>query len=135
MPKRPVDVACDFAGTFNNGWTGAQPAWTFTPDSLHCHNGENHITWTLTTANVPAGFTAAFSNPGVAFKGTPPWVGTAPQNQADGSVAASDNFHGQAQAVKFHYNTNVTLTPNPGTKFPPQTFTHDPDVENDGGTK
>jgi hypothetical protein len=30
---------------------------------LQCQSGNNTITWTLTAQNVPAGFTAAFTNP------------------------------------------------------------------------
>lgn len=134
MPKKPVSVTCDLTGTFSNGWTGTEPAWTFDPDPLQCHNGNNAITWTLTATNVPTGFTAAFSNPGIVFKPSPAWTGTTPTNQTDGTVTAEDNFQNLAAAVTFAYTTSVTVTPPAGSSFSAQTFTKDPDVENDTGT-
>jgi hypothetical protein len=137
LPQLPVSVTCNLTGTFNasNGtWTGQQPAWTFNPDSVKVHNGQNNITWTLTATNIPTGFTAAFTDPGVAFKTSPQWTGGSPQNASGNqSVAASDNFQNLASTVKFRYTTSVTLTPNPGTGYSATTFTHDPDIENESG--
>jgi len=133
LPKKPVGVACNLAGTFNNGWTGAQPAWTVTPESLKCQHGNNKITWTLTAQNVPTGFSAAFTNPGVVFKPVPPWTGSTPANQSNGTITADNNFRALPAPVKFDYTASVTVTPNPGTPYPPQTFSYDPDVENEGG--
>jgi hypothetical protein len=134
LPKRPVAITCNLTGTYNsstNSWTGAQPAWTFTPDPLQCHNGNNAITWTLTASNVPTGFTASLTS--IVFKPTPPWTGGAPAKQTDGTVTAGDNFQNITTPVEFGYTTTVAVTPNPGTTGQGTTFSYDPEVENESG--
>jgi hypothetical protein len=134
MPDKPVSVSCDLTGTFNNGWTGTPPAWTFSPDPLQVQNGHNKIIWTLTATNPPTGFTAAFTNPGgIVFKPSPAWTGTAPSTHGDGTIRADDNFHNLAANVTFGYTTSVTVTPPAGSSYSAQTFTYDPDVENEAG--
>ena len=134
MPQLAVSVAVDFAGvTYNNRAWGGSPSFTVSPSSLQVHNGNNNITWTLTATNVPAGCTAAFPAVGVVFKTTndPPWVGTTPTTQSDGTVTASDNFSKLDSALDFAYSTIVQLT-NTADGTTTQ-FTYDPDVENESG--
>lgn len=142
MPQLGVGVNADFTGVLytNGNWT-KQPAWRFSPPSLQAHNGNNKITWTLATLNssnqnsVPAGYTAAFqSTNGIQFKpSTPPWPGSTPALQGDGTITANDNFQNQGAAQTFGYTTVVVLTPNPGTNGVVGTFTIDPDVQNESG--
>jgi hypothetical protein len=145
MANLSVGVNVDFTGvtyTPGNGWS-PQPAWTFTPPNLEAHQGNNKITWTLTTNNasgqntVPAGYTAAFASgtSGVAFKATNPvaWTGSTPTMQPDGTITANDNFQNLDENETFNYTTTVVLTPNAGTNGQQGTFTWDPDVENVSG--
>jgi len=133
MPQIPVSVVVDFTGvTYNNGvWTGT-PSWTI-PSNVSVHNGQNTITWTLTANNVSSGYSAGFpSASAIVFKSTnnPPWSGGTPTTQSATSVTASDNFQGLASAVKFYYTTNVVLTTAASIS---NTFTYDPDIENEPG--
>ena len=147
MPNLSVGVNVDFTGvTYNpgRGWS-PQPAWTFTPPSLVVHQGNNKITWTLTTNNangqnsVPAGYTAGFAagTNAIVFKSSNPvaWTGSTPTQQADGTITADDNFQNLNQTEVFDYTTNVVLTPNAGTNGQSGTFSLDPDVENVPGTR
>ena len=133
MPKKPVTVICDLAGTFDNGWTGVQPAWTVEPEKVKCSKGKHSIVWSMTAQNVPTGFDAAFADPGVVFKPTPPWTGGTPTNELNGTVTASNDVHATSKKISFFYTTSVAVTPGPGTPYPGQTFSYDPEVENDGG--
>ena len=145
MANLSVGVNVDFTGvtyTPGSGWS-PQPAWTFTPPSLEAHQGNNKITWTLTTNNasgqnsVPAGYAAGFGSgtTGIVFKSTNPiaWTGSTPTTQPDGTVTANDNFQNLSQDETFNYTTTVVLTPNAGTNGQSGTFTFDPDVENVSG--
>ena len=131
--NKAVTVSCNLTGTFSNGWTGQQPTWNVEPDSLKCKKGNNKITWALEVSNVPLGFSAAFTNPGVVFKSDPRWTGSAPENKNNGTVTADNNYQRLVMTTKYPYTVSVTVTPPPGSQFPPQTFSLDPDVENEGG--
>src|SRR5258708_24023874 len=119
MPKVPVTVNVDFSPlTVQNGVPSGIPNWNVSPDHVPCHNGQNNITWTLTATNIPTGFTAAFTDPGVAFKTSPQWTGGSPQNSANNStVSASDNFQNLTNAVQYRYTTSVKMTPSPGRGY------------------
>ena len=133
LQNKSVRVSCNLAGTFDNGWTGQQPAWTVEPDSVKCKPGNNKLTWSLEASNAPAGFTAAFTNPGIVFKPQPPWTGSTPENKNNGTVTADNNYERIAVKTKYPYTAFVTVTPPPGSQFPPKTFSFDPEVENDTG--
>jgi hypothetical protein len=136
VPRYGIGVQADFTGVlYTNGAWNKQPAWTFTPPSLPVHNGNNMITWTLTLVGVPANYTAAFqATNGIAFKAaTPPWPGSVPARQPDGTITADDNFQNQGAAQKFSYTTTVVLTPNAGSNGASGTFSNDPDVQNESG--
>ena len=134
MPQLPVAVNVDFSSvTIRGNQFSGNPAWTFTPPELQVHNGQNNIKWTLTAVNLPTNAQAAFaSSNAVQFKGTnnPPWTGTAPATQPDGTVTAGDNFQNLASSQKFYYNTNIVLS---APSVVSQSYTFDPDVENESG--
>jgi hypothetical protein len=144
MANLSVGVNVDFTGvtyTPGSGWSGS-PTWTFNPPSLQVHQGNNKITWSLTTLNssqqnsVPTGYTGGFSaNNGLIFKASnpTPWTGTTPTLQTNGTITANDNFQNLSTTQTFQYTTSVTLTPNAGTTGTAGTFTKDPDVENESG--
>ena len=143
MANLSVGVNADFTGvtyTPGSGWSG-QPTWSFNPSSLPVHQGNNKITWALSTNNnnqqssVPAGYTAGFAagTNGIIFKSTNPvaWTGSTPTTQPDGTVTANDNFGNLSETQTFNYGCNVVLTPNAGTNGQSGTFTCDPDIENE----
>jgi hypothetical protein len=141
MPNIPITINVDFTGvTYQNGaWSGT-PAFTPSPASQGVQQGNNKITWTLTTLNanrqntVPAGYTPGFTSDGIVFKVTnqQPW-NNAPALQPDGTITASDNFQNLSQDVYYYYTTKVQLTPQAGTNGQPNTWSFDPDVVNESG--
>ena len=135
MANLAVGVQADFTGVlYTNGGWNKQPAWTFSPPSLPAHNGNNKITWTLTSIAVPSDYSAAFqATNGIQFKPSPPWPGSTPTRQPDGTVTANDNFQNQGATQTFGYTTAVVLTPNAGTNGASGTFSIDPDVVNESG--
>jgi hypothetical protein len=135
MANIGITINIDFTGvTYQNGaWTGT-PVFTPNPSSAPVHQGNNKITWTLTTLNsnnqnsVPAGYTAGFTSDGIVFKSTnqQPW-NNAPALQSNGTITASDNFQSLSQDVYYYYTTKVQLTPNQNS------WSFDPDVVNESG--
>ncbi len=145
MANVSITVNVDFTNVTyvpGQGWSG-QPAWTVAPANQPMHNGNNKITWLLTTLNanrqnsMPAGYTAAYPATGaITFKPSNqyPWPGSTPTTQADGTVTADDNFRNLGATQNFFYTTAVTLSPNAGSGGAPGNFTFDPDIENQSGS-
>lgn len=141
MANIGITINVDFTGvTYSNGLWSGTPAFTATPASAPVHQGNNKVTWTLTTLNgsnqnaVPSGYTAGFTTDGIIFKSTnlQPW-NNAPVLQPDGTITASDNFQNLSQNVFYYYTTKVQLTPQAGTNGTANSWSFDPDVENEGG--
>jgi hypothetical protein len=136
MANAPTDVNVNVnlsgVSYANGAWSGT-PTWHFVPHKAHVLEGDNTVTWTLHASNPGQGYSAAFpSSSPIVFKSTndPQWPGGTPTIQSDGTVDASDNFDGVTATYEYKYTTSVVVTAPGGAT---QTFTHDPDIENDPG--
>ncbi len=134
MPKIPVGVSVDFSNvTVAGNQFSGNPSWTFNPGSVPVQHGHNKITWTLTATNVPSGASAMFADSNaIQFKPANQiqWTGSQPTKKSASEVEADDNFHSLSTTQTFYYNTNVTLS---APSVTAQTYTYDPDVENEAG--
>lgn len=137
-----VNVVVNFQGvTYNSStqtWSGS-PSLNTSPNPAKVppsKSGDtNTLVWTLRAAAVPANFNAAFPATGaIAFSGTNAWTGGTPTLQGDGTYQCQDNFDDLENALDYYYSVTVMLTgtgPNAGVS---QSFTMDPDVENEAGS-
>jgi hypothetical protein len=132
----PVPVHVDFHGISYNSATGQwtiptnAPRWTV-PATVAIASGNNLITWTLTTSNVPAGFSPAFDeNVGIVFNQG--WPGGTPDVTSASTVQVTDNFLAGPNNPQYYYSITVDLQQTNGTVSQP--FRLDPDIQNQGAS-
>jgi hypothetical protein len=136
MPPKsvPVPVHVNFHGISYDSATGQwtipadAPRWTV-PPTVAVSSGHNLITWTLTTSNVPSGFSPEFDiDDAIVFNAG--WPGGSPIVTSDATVECTDNFEAGPNNPEYYYSITVDLQQTSGTVSQP--FTLDPDIKNQG---
>jgi hypothetical protein len=119
----PSNPTATITFDYNNG----NPLWSVDHDPLPIPHGNQTVIWRLHPSST-SGADFASTNGIVFDKPGPAWPGTQPT--ASGSVYRSteNNNNPGPGNVRYSYSVNVTYTPSGGA---PQTFTWDPDVENE----
>ena len=121
-----------------NGWSG-WPIWDIEPSPARVNpvraGDTNTIRWNLNASAVVSPFTASFANASaITFSGTPGWTGGNPVLVDSQHITASDTFSGLPSAQNYYYSITVTLSGMVNGTQVTQTYTLDPDVQNESGT-